>query len=55
MSPIRSPFCCDDVMHLRAVVPPAGGPYELRIYFCPKCERSRDMLIPNHHVRAAAA
>jgi hypothetical protein len=41
-----SPFCCEAAMQLMAVVPPVGAPYGLRIYVCPKCERSRDMLIP---------
>jgi hypothetical protein len=35
MSPMPSPFCCDDAMQLMAVVPPVGGPYGLRIYVCP--------------------
>ena len=49
MSPAMiSPFCCDEAMHLMAVIPPVGGPYGLRIYVCPKCERSRDQLIPAH-------
>ena len=34
-----------------AVVPPVGGPYGLKIYVCPKCDRSRDMLIPAHDLR----
>jgi hypothetical protein len=37
MSPVAvSPFCCDEAMHLMAVVPPVGGSYGLRIYICPK-------------------
>jgi hypothetical protein len=47
MSPVvMSPYCCDKAMPLMAVIPPVGGPYELRIYMCPNCERSRDLLIP---------
>ena len=48
MSPVvsQSPFCCDEAMQLMAVVPPVGGPYGLRIYVCPKCERWRNQLIP---------
>jgi hypothetical protein len=46
MSPMPTPFCCDEAMQLMAIVPPVGGPYGLRIYVCPRCERTRDMLIP---------
>jgi hypothetical protein len=46
MSPMPSPFCRDEAMQLMAVVPPVGGLYGLRIYVCPRCERTRDMLIP---------
>ena len=54
MSPesIQSPFCCDDAMNLMAVVPPVGGPYGLRIYVCPRCARTRDLLIPTHALRS---
>jgi hypothetical protein len=48
----QSPFCCDEAMQLMAVVPPVGGPYGLRIYVCPKCQRSRDQLIPAHALGA---
>jgi hypothetical protein len=48
-----SPFCCEEAMQLMAVVPPVGGPYGLRIYVCPKCERSRDMLIPAFNFQLA--
>ena len=50
MSPVasQSPFCCDEAMQLMADVSPVGGPYGLRIYVCPKCERSLDQLIPAH-------
>jgi hypothetical protein len=55
MSPMvtQNPFCsaCDEVMHLEAIVPPVGGPYGLRIYVCPKCERSRDLLVPAAYAR----
>jgi hypothetical protein len=53
MSPMPKPFCCDEAMQLTAIVPPVGGPYGLRIYVCPKCDRSRDMLIPAHDLRVA--
>jgi hypothetical protein len=54
MSPmsIQIPFCCDEAMHLMAVIPPVGDPYGLRIYVCPRCERTRDLLIPAHSVSA---
>jgi len=48
-----SPFCCEEAMHLMAVVPPVGGQYGLRIYVCPKCDRSRDQLVPAHSLRPA--
>ena len=38
----------DEAMQLMADVSPVGGPYGLRIYVCPKCERSLDQLIPAH-------
>jgi hypothetical protein len=37
---------CDEEMLLIAVVPPLGGSYGLQLYVCPRCEKSRDLLIP---------
>jgi hypothetical protein len=60
MSPaffIRNLVCsdCDEEMHLIAVVPPLGGPYGLRLYVCPRCDRSKDVLIPQSAKESRAA
>ena len=43
---------CEQQMHLTAVIPPVGGGYGLVVYVCPRCERSRDLLMPAFHGHA---
>jgi len=42
---------CDEDMQLTAVIPPVGGSYGLRVYVCPGCDRSKDMLVPAQSAR----
>ena len=42
---------CDEDMQLTAVIPPVGGSYGLRVYVCPCCDRSKDMLVPAQSAR----
>jgi hypothetical protein len=39
---------CDEAMQLTAVIPPLGRSVGMRLYVCPSCDRSRDVLIPAH-------
>jgi predicted RNA-binding Zn-ribbon protein involved in translation (DUF1610 family) len=45
--PKDAPQCsaCDERMELTVLIPPFGSPYGLKVFSCPRCGRSQDVLV----------